>query len=118
MVDGDQDKLPPMREKCGCGRPVRYINADRVGSCSKHGIRCATYNELSDRVGVLTQEKFNLLKIISELRSDLFYQISSHHSSEVAVKYPSIALAEPVLKELRELESVMGKFQQDIKSNG
>lgn len=47
-------------------------------------------------IKVITRTEY-LMKIIKELRSDLWYQIEAKHGPEVAVKYPSIKLADTVL---------------------
>ena len=35
-----------MKEICGCGKPVRYIDSKGIESCNKYG-RCPTYEELN-----------------------------------------------------------------------
>ena len=32
-------------EKCGCGKPAKYLGQDGNGACNKYG-RCPTYEEL------------------------------------------------------------------------
>jgi len=44
----------------------------------------------------------DLLKALEECRADLFYQISSKHGAEKARQYPSIILAERVIKKATE----------------
>ncbi len=60
-----------MDNKCGCGKPVRYIKIiasdNPIGSCNKYG-RCLTYEELEKTANELSTKnkiyEYTLQKIV------------------------------------------------------
>lgn len=58
------DYMKDLDQKCNCGRAVRYISPDGVGSCNKY-VRCPTYEDLEKNAG--------------ELFNDLMHSISAAH---------------------------------------
>jgi len=49
---------------CGCGKPVRYIIKGE-GSCNKYR-RCATYEELCDRLNQAERKLIDIKKILKD----------------------------------------------------
>lgn len=69
-------------DRCGCGKPAKYINSNNVSACNKHK-RCPSYDEVSEENNQLKTDIMEIISCAVDLKT---YNESSSYYKNALVK--------------------------------